>query len=198
MNRLVGRASRLPGSWLGCAIRKSLKPSVNRLRISSVSRSEWDQRSFPECCPFAPPREPSDSCAGSAIWRSLSLFAVSLLALAGCSTIHPAAGTKPESETVMVTYHVQPGKEAEFEALLTRAWETYRSGHLVYSSPHVIVRDDDGEGKTKYVEIFTWSKSPDHPPASVLSIWKQEQSLCESRDGRRGIEGGEVNLVTGK
>jgi hypothetical protein len=98
----------------------------------------------------------------------------------------------------MVTYHVQPGKEAEFETLLKRAWEVYRSGNLVYSEPHVVVRDADGEDKTKFVEIFTWSKSPDHPTADVLAIWKQEQALCESRDGHRSIEGGEVNLVAGK
>lgn len=129
---------------------------------------------------------------------AISLFAVSLLALAGCSTPHPTTGAKADSETVMVTYHVQPGKEAEFEVLLKHAWDVYRAEHLVYSDPHVIVRDSDGEDKTKFVEIFTWSQSPDHPPAGVLSVWKQEQSLCESRNGHRGIEGGEVNLVTGK
>ena len=126
---------------------------------------------------------------------AVSLFAISLLALAGCSTTHPVAGTKDDSETVMVTYHVQQGKEAEFEALLTNAWDTYRKEHLVHSEPHVVVRDADGEDKTKFVEIFTWSKSPDRPTPSVLAIWKQEQSLTESRDGHRGIEGGEVNLV---
>jgi hypothetical protein len=129
---------------------------------------------------------------------ALYLFAVSLLALAGCSTTHSAGSAKAASETVMVTYHVQPGKEAEFETLLARAWEVYRAGHLVASEPHIIVRDADGHDETKYVEIFTWTKSPDHPPADVLAVWKQEQSLCESRDGHRGIEGGEVNLVTGK
>ena len=127
-----------------------------------------------------------------------SLFVLSLLALAGCSTTHPAAGAKVGSESVMVTYHVQAGKEAEFEALLMNAWKVYRAEHLVYPEPHVIVRDSDGEDKTKYVEIFTWIKTPDHPPASVLSVWKQEQSLCDPRNGHRGIEGGEVNLVNGK
>lgn len=131
---------------------------------------------------------------------TIPLFVLSLLALAGCSTTRPVGitGAKTDSETVMVIYHVQPGKEAEFEALLVRAWEIYRAEHLVYSDPHVIVRDSDGEGRTKCVEIFTWVKTPDHPPASVLSVWKQEQSLCDPRNGHRGIEGGEVNLVNGK
>jgi hypothetical protein len=134
----------------------------------------------------------------SGIFESLYLFAVSLLALVGCSTTHPAADAKTDAETVMVTYHVQPGKEADFEASLAHAWEIYRAGHLVDSEPHVVVRDADGENKTKFVEIFTWTKSPDHPTAPVLAVWKQEQSLCETRDGHRGIEGGEVNLVNGK
>jgi hypothetical protein len=130
--------------------------------------------------------------------RNLSLFAVLLLAFAGCSTTHHVAGAKDDSETVMVTYRVQSGKETEFEALLADAWKVYRAEGLVYSEPHLIVRDADGEGKTRYVEIFTWGKSPDHPPASVQGFWQQEQALCESRDGHRGIEGGEVNLVTAK
>jgi hypothetical protein len=98
----------------------------------------------------------------------------------------------------MVTYHVQPGQEAEFEKLLMHAWSVYRGEHLVYARPHIIIRDTEGQGQTKFVEIFTWAKAPEHPPKSVLAVWKQEQSLCEVRDGRTGIEGGEVGLVTGK
>jgi hypothetical protein len=124
--------------------------------------------------------------------------AISLLAFTGCSTTHPASGAKADSETVMVTYHVQPGKEAELQALLAHAWEIYRREHMVSAQPHVVIRDADAEGQSKFVEIFTWAKSPDHPPKSILAIWKQEQSLCEPRDGRGGIEGGEVALVTEK
>lgn len=129
---------------------------------------------------------------------SLSSFAISLLAIAGCTTTHPAGTAKDDSETVMVTYHVQAGKEPEFQTLLARAWDVYRSEHLVYVRPHTVVRYTEDEDRTKFVEIFTWTKSPDHPPGSVLAVWKQEQSLCEARDGQRGIEGGEVELVTGK
>lgn len=125
-------------------------------------------------------------------------FAISLLAIAGCSTTHPVGGAKAESETVMVAYHVQPGKEAEFQAVLAHAWEVYRSEQLVCAQPHVVVRDTDGADKTKFIEIFTWIKSPDHPSTSVMAVWNQEQSLCEARDGQKGIEGGEVDLVTGK
>ncbi len=162
--------------------------SDGRMRIVPPAvRAVMAQRAVPTTVP-----------SFNGLLRTPSLFAVSLLAFAGCSTTHPGAAAKDDSETVMVTYRVQSGKEAEFEALLADAWKVYRAEGLVYSEPHLIVRDADGEGKTRYVEIFTWGKSPDHPPATVLAVWKQEQALCESRDGHRGIEGGEVNLVTGK
>ncbi|MGD0614877.1 MAG: hypothetical protein ABSA69_05470 [Verrucomicrobiota bacterium] len=127
-----------------------------------------------------------------------SLFAVSLLALTGCSTTHPAGDAKADSETVLVTYHVQSGKEAEFQAVLSRGWEVYQSEHLVFARPHIIVRDTEDTGKTRFVEVFTWVKSPDHAPDSVKAVWKQEQSLCEARSGHGGIEGGEVRLIIGR
>ena len=127
-----------------------------------------------------------------------SLFAITVLALIGCSTTHQARNAKADSETVMVTYHVQPGKEAEFQALLAHAWEVYRGEQLVYAEPHTVVRVSEDGDKARFIEIFTWVKSPDHAPDSVQAVWKQEQSLCEARNGHRGIEGGEVELVTGR
>ncbi|MGB7768536.1 MAG: hypothetical protein WBN22_06745 [Verrucomicrobiia bacterium] len=127
-----------------------------------------------------------------------SLFAVPLLALAGCSTMHQTGGVKADTETVMVTYHVQSGKEVEFQSLLAHAWEVYQSEHMVFAKPHIIIRDTEGAGKARFVEIFTWVKSPDHAPDSVQAVWKQEQSLCEARGGHTGIEGGEVQLITGR
>jgi hypothetical protein len=127
-----------------------------------------------------------------------SLFAVPLLVLTGCSTMHQSGGAKADSETVMVTYHVQSGKEAGFQSLLTHAWEVYQSEHMVFARPHVIVRDTDDAGKARFVEIFTWVKSPDHAPDSVQAVWKQEQSSCEARSGQTGIEGGEVQLIAGR
>lgn len=127
-----------------------------------------------------------------------ALFAVFFLALSGCSTTRPAGGANADSETVLVTYHVQSGKEAEFESVLSHAWEVYRSEHLVYDQPHIIVRDTKDGGKTRLVEIFTWVRSPDHAPDEVKAVWDQEQSLCEARGSHQGIEGGEVQLITGR
>ena len=127
-------------------------------------------------------------------------FAVSLLALAGCSTTHQTSGAKSDSETVMVTYHVQPGKEAEFQSLLAHAWDVYSGEHLVFAEPHIIVQDTEGGGKPRFVEVFTWisSATPEHAPESVKTIWQKEESLCEGRSGHNSIEPDEVELITGR
>ena len=132
----------------------------------------------------------------------LQLTVISLLAFAGCSTTHPAhdSSGKPEPETVLVTYHVKAGKEAAFEAVLSRAWEIYRTERFVFAKPHIVVQDTEDKGKPRFVEIFTWvSRSiPEHAPDSVKTSWKQEESLCEARGGHYGIEPGEVSLVLPK
>ena len=130
------------------------------------------------------------------------LFAFFLISLIGCSTTKSrdtGGAAKGDPETVLITYHVKPGKEAEFQDVLSRAWGIYRKEHLVFAQPHLIVQVKDGgdTSRTAVTEIFTWVShaAPDHAPASVKKIWDQMQSLCETRDGRRGIEGGEVDLL---
>ena len=124
------------------------------------------------------------------------LLAVLPLASIGCSTTYQSS-VKRDPETVLVTYHVKPGKEAEFKAVLSRAWEVYRGEHLVFTEPHLVVQDSENGGKPRFVEIFTWvSRSiPEHAPESVKTIWKQEESLCEKRGEHYGIEPGEVELL---
>ena len=124
------------------------------------------------------------------------LLAVLPLAWLGCSTTNRSS-VKRDPETVLVTYHVKPGKEAEFQAVLSRAWQVYRGEHLVFAEPHVVVQDTEDGGKPRFVEILTWvSRSiPEHAPDSVRTIWKQEESLCEKRSEHYGIEPGEVELL---
>jgi hypothetical protein len=127
------------------------------------------------------------------------LLVVSFLALSGCSTTHPShnSSSKADPETVLVTYHIKSGKEVEFQAVLSRAWEIYQTERFVFAEPHIIVQDTEDGGKPRFVEIFTWvSRSiPEHAPDSVKTIWKQEEALCEERSGHYGIEPGEVKLV---
>ena len=124
------------------------------------------------------------------------LLAVLPLALIGCSTTQ-GSSQKRDPETVLVTYHVKPGKETEFEALLSRAWEVYRQGHFVFVEPHIVVQDTEDGSKPRFVEVFTWvSRSiPAQAPDSVKAIWKQEESLCEKRGEHYGIEPTEVELL---
>ena len=125
------------------------------------------------------------------------LFAVFLLALTGCSTTR-LGRDRTGSETVLITYHVKSGKEAEFQAVLSQAWDIYRSEQMVFYRPHTVVRDVEDGDKTRFVEVFTWVRKPDHAPDNVMAIWKQEHSLCEARNGHAEIEGGEVQLIIGK
>ena len=62
------------------------------------------------------------------------------------------------------------------------------------SEPHVIIRDHQSDGKTRFMEIFTWVShaAPEPAPASVPAVWNQELSLCEARNGHPALEGGEV------
>jgi len=83
------------------------------------------------------------------------LLAVLPLTLIGCATTH-CGSEKRDAETVLVTYHVKLGKEAEFQAVLSRAWEVYRSEHLVFAEPHLVVQDSENRGKPRFAEIFTW------------------------------------------
>jgi hypothetical protein len=124
------------------------------------------------------------------------LLAALSLALISCSTTSRSS-VQRDPETVLVIYHVKPGREAEFQAVLAQAWEVYRGEHLVFAEPHVVVQDSENGGKPRFVEILTWvSRSiPEHAPESVKTIWKQEESLCEKRGEHYGIEPGEVKLL---
>jgi hypothetical protein len=126
------------------------------------------------------------------------LSALALVCLTACSTTtsnHRPSAAEPE--TVMITYHVRAGQEVNFHGLLTRAWDTYRSEHMVFAQPHILVQDREAGGATRFVEIFTWVShaAPQNAPDSVKQIWGREQSLCEARDGHNGLEGGEVYLI---
>jgi hypothetical protein len=127
-------------------------------------------------------------------------WAFSLLALTACSSPTALRHNDPSPETMLITYHVKAGKEAELHEVLSQAWEVYRKEHLVLIQPHTIVRDKEGGGKTRIIEIFSWVSpdAPDHAPDSVRKIWDRMQSLCEARNGREGLELGQVELVAPK
>ncbi|HEY1765259.1 MAG TPA: hypothetical protein VGF85_10070 [Opitutaceae bacterium] len=96
-----------------------------------------------------------------------------------------------------IIYHVKAGADSGLNLVLMQAWEIYRKKGAVFADPHVVMREDDGGGAIRLVEIFTWTSSdiPDHAPKEITDIWAREQALCEGRNGRPAIEDGEVDLV---
>ncbi|HSU56443.1 MAG TPA: hypothetical protein VLT36_20455 [Candidatus Dormibacteraeota bacterium] len=124
-----------------------------------------------------------------------SLFILLTVVLTGCSTTQQNA-PQAKPETVLVTYRVKHGNEAELRQTVERAWTVYTSQHLVFAEPHVLLQDTE-EGKPRFIEIFTWvdRSTPEHAPDAVMAVWKEEESLCEKRGGHYGIEPGEVQLL---
>src|SRR5260370_1447794 len=71
----------------------------------------------------------------------LTLGAFALAAQQPAAT--PAGGT----ETVISTYRVRAGKEAEFEKVHAQAWPAYRRFGLVAAIPHLALQGVDEAGK---------------------------------------------------
>jgi len=131
------------------------------------------------------------------------VFALAVAFVTACSTAplrqnHPSSESSPE--TVLITYRVKQGKEQQLAATLSRAWDIYRKERLVFAQPHVIIREREEGDKHRFIEIFTWVShdAPDHAPDSVKNIWDQMQLVCETRDGHKGLEGGEVEILVPK
>lgn len=132
--------------------------------------------------------------------RTGSLFAIIAASLVfGALTLPKgkAAAPKSETETVITTFRVKQGKEAEFSKVLAKAWPTYHRFGMVLDTPHIVLRGLDESGKTYFVEILTWKDhdAPDNAPAEVSAIWNEMGPLCEPRLGRPGIEFPEVQII---
>ena len=131
------------------------------------------------------------------------LMASSAILPAGCaSEARPGkSGDASDSpETMLVSYHAKPGKEAALQDALARTWAVCRKDKLVFASPHLLVREKDDAGKTRFVESFTWVShaAPDNAPPDLKVVWRELESLCEPRDGQKGIDGSEVETVVAR
>ena len=129
---------------------------------------------------------------------TVGIAALALLVGIGALVARAQAPNDLIPETVMSTYHVQSGHEAEFQELMGHVWQTYRQEKLVFAEPHVLVRTKDAGGNPYFVEVFTWvsGSAPDHAPDSVKTLWKQMETLCRRPDGKSGIEFLAVQNVT--
>jgi hypothetical protein len=100
-------------------------------------------------------------------------------------------------ETVFSTYRVKKGMETEFQNVHAATWAAYRKYKLVLTTPHTVVMGKEESGAPFFVEILTWVShdAPDHVPADVKELWNRLEALCEKRDGHRGIEFSEMEIV---
>lgn len=110
---------------------------------------------------------------------------------------HATTAQDSETETVLSTFRPRAGKEGELLKTMNQNWSTLRKLGLVLQEPHLILRGKDDAGKTIFVEILTWRDhdAADHVPAEVQTIWNQLQSLVEERNGHKGIEFPEFEIV---
>lgn len=124
-------------------------------------------------------------------------FALLALGAQALAAQPPAATPASGTETVISTYRVRAGKEAEFARIHAQAWPAYRRFGLVAETPHLVLQGVDDAGKTYFVEILTWKdhEAPDHASPEIRALWAQLESLCEPRLGHRGIEFPEVRIV---
>jgi hypothetical protein len=129
----------------------------------------------------------------------LLLTAILLLALTEGSTTPPAPDSSAEGGpvTVQVTYRVQRGKEAEFKAMVSRAWEVYRRDNLTLAEPHILLQGVDEDSLPRFIEIFSWASRSiaEHPTTNVWMVWNDLHMLCEYRGTNSHIRADKVKLL---
>ena len=76
-------------------------------------------------------------------------------------------------ETVMVTYHAKAGSEAALASVIARQWAWAIKLKLVLETPHILVRRNE-QGKTYFVEIFTWRDANIPVSYTHLDVYKRQ------------------------
>lgn len=92
-------------------------------------------------------------------------------------------------ETVICTFLVKPGAEADFTALLSDHWPALHRAGLVTDFAPLRLRGVDPNGKLVFVEIFEWkdseAASTAHEHRDIGPIWRRMEPLVEDRGGQR-------------
>ena len=127
----------------------------------------------------------------------IAIVAVAASTAGLLSSPHRTAHRAAQPETVMVTYRVKRGSEAELSRVLAEHWAAAVRLQLVDSAPHLIVKTTDAGQPADIVEVFTWrdASTPDHAPPEIQAAWSKMASLVESRGGHPAIEPVEVSVV---
>ena len=126
--------------------------------------------------------------------------ALLVLWVAGCgaASLAAAAGGPKDPETVVVTFHVREGKEAEMEKILREDhWPLLRRLGLVHAAPHVLVRGREADDRPYFIEVLTWRDhdTPDNAPPEVEAVWKHMRDIVEKRGAQDAIQIDEVDLL---
>lgn len=89
--------------------------------------------------------------------------------------------------TVICRYQVQPGKQAEFEALLARHWPALHAAGLVTDRPAVAYKGLPGQhhdAERVYVEIFEWkdeqASGRAHQSPAIMAVWEPMGECCSA------------------
>jgi len=104
-----------------------------------------------------------------------------------------AAAAAEPPETVLSHFYPKEGKEAELERVLHDNIAIMRKLDVIEAAPVILARTKDHT----FVMLFTWKSAsiPDNAPPEIKKNWAEMNALVEGRDGHRGIEFEEVDLL---
>lgn len=90
-------------------------------------------------------------------------------------------GTKPVR--MLCTYRVKDGKGEDFLQLLGKHWPTLHGVGLATDEPAQVFRGGDKDGKTVFVEMFSWKDAAAsdvaHQTPEVMSVWEPMSALAD-------------------
>ncbi len=98
-----------------------------------------------------------------------------------------------QPKTVICSYQVKPGQEAEFEKLLSVHWKALHGAGLTTDAPPQIFRGRASEkpggdhGATgRYIEIFQWidgaAPGVAHQTPEIMAVWEPMGAMCSAMD----------------
>ena|SRR5215472_1263424 len=94
------------------------------------------------------------------------------------------------AQTVICTYHVKPGKEAEFQRILAKHWPALHKAGLVTDDRPLHYKglksdrpDKHGGDERTFVEIYAWkdeqASGKAHQSPEIMAVWEPMGALCD-------------------
>lgn len=87
---------------------------------------------------------------------------------------------------MLCVYLVRKGQEARFRRLLERHWPTLAAQGLVAGEPSRILRSRGEDGRTRFVEEFSWKDARAselaHASPAVMAVWDPMGRLAEGME----------------